>query len=79
MLVTLDLKTLGSCDVCANAPNSGHLANMQISTKLKAGSHSVFSFSWDVSKIRMYFIRWGDVKGLLDSQVYFCTLNKKPF
>lgn len=42
MLVTLDLKTLGNCDVCANVPNSGHLANVQISTKLK--SRVILSF-----------------------------------
>lgn len=42
MLVTLEVKTLGVCNACANALNSGHLANMQISTKLKPGSRPVF-------------------------------------
>lgn len=48
MLVTLEVKTLGVCNACANALNSGHLANMQISTKLKPGSRPVFFFRHDV-------------------------------
>lgn len=41
MVVALEVKALGGCNVCANVLNSGPLANMQISTELQPGSHSV--------------------------------------